>query len=238
MAKKRDNKNQIYRIDGSKCFVEVLNDSFPIGKVHLGFYTYDMNKAAGSRFTNNVPIYIDIPDFLALCSEVQTGQLALKKENRSNFEFYYKNMGGTSALQLNKRGKARNDGMGISRQLKIIPGERYPFVLIAESGPGQANDKGLIVPKYKDGRPEQRVMVPMDGYTLKKFLLIIQAHIQAYYTAQYVTDPNICDRSHDDNNENGGYNGYSNEPDSDNGYQESGDDYEDSEPFDLTSMVD
>ena len=48
--------NQIIRKDAKNCFVESLNDSFSIGKAHLGFASYDMNKPAGSRQTKRINI--------------------------------------------------------------------------------------------------------------------------------------------------------------------------------------
>ena len=35
------NANQIIRKDARGCFVESLNDSFAIGKIHLAFASYD-----------------------------------------------------------------------------------------------------------------------------------------------------------------------------------------------------
>ena len=57
MAEERNNY-QIARKDAKNCFVESLNDSFPIGRVHFAFATYDVNRPAGQRQTNNIHIYI------------------------------------------------------------------------------------------------------------------------------------------------------------------------------------
>lgn len=197
---KRENPNQIIRIDGRNCFVEALNDSFPIGKVHLGFYAYDVSKAAGSRFTNNIQIYIDIAEFLSLAQDVGNGRFtykakqSLEKMGTGKYaEPIYKTMGGTSAKRLAAQGQARKDGMGISRQFKITPGTKMPYMLSAESGAGQEDDKGLIVPRYGTN-PEQRVTVAMDANTLQRFALMVQMHIQSYYTAMYVVNPGICDK--------------------------------------------
>ena len=46
MAEERNNY-QIARKDAKNCFVESLNDSFPIGRVHFAFATYDVNRPAG-----------------------------------------------------------------------------------------------------------------------------------------------------------------------------------------------
>ena len=50
MAEERNNY-QIARKDAKNCFVESLNDSFPIGRVHFAFATYDVNRPAGQRQT-------------------------------------------------------------------------------------------------------------------------------------------------------------------------------------------
>lgn len=54
------NQHQIIRKDNKNCFVESLSDAFEIGKAHLAFATYDLNKPAGNRQTNCVHIYISI----------------------------------------------------------------------------------------------------------------------------------------------------------------------------------
>ena len=50
MAEERNNY-QIARKDAKNCFVESLNDSFPIGRVHFAFATYDVNRPVGQRQT-------------------------------------------------------------------------------------------------------------------------------------------------------------------------------------------
>ena len=56
---KERNTNQIVRKDGKGCFVESLNDAFSIGRCHLAFAAYDLNRPAGERQTNLVQIYLD-----------------------------------------------------------------------------------------------------------------------------------------------------------------------------------
>lgn len=48
------NQSQIIRKDAKNCFVESLSDAFDKGKAHFAFATYDVNKPAGQRQTNNV----------------------------------------------------------------------------------------------------------------------------------------------------------------------------------------
>ena len=65
------NQYQIIRKDARNCFVESLNDSFEIGKVHFVFASYDMNRPVGQRQTNNINIYISVDEFLELCRKLE-----------------------------------------------------------------------------------------------------------------------------------------------------------------------
>ena len=69
------NQFQIIRKDARNCFVESLNDSFSIGRIHLAFAAYDQSKPAGQRQTNNVHIYIAVDEFLELCRKLDCGEL-------------------------------------------------------------------------------------------------------------------------------------------------------------------
>ena len=97
----------------------------------------------------------------------------------------YMQQGGVSAKKLELRGQKRPDGKSLSRVFKIVPGDKYPFMVQAEQGAGEENDKGLIVSKF-GGKPELRVMIPMQSDDTKKFVLMIGAKIRAYMAAQYV----------------------------------------------------
>ena len=69
MSEERNNNQQIIRKDAKGCFVEVLNDSFEIGRVHMFFATYDVNKPEGKRQTNSVAIYLPISEVIELCRQ-------------------------------------------------------------------------------------------------------------------------------------------------------------------------
>ena len=45
---KERNAHQIVRKDGKGWFVESLNDAFSIGRCHLAFAAYDLNRPAGA----------------------------------------------------------------------------------------------------------------------------------------------------------------------------------------------
>lgn len=187
------NPLQIVRKDGKNCFVEVMSDSFPIDKVHFNFITYDMNAAAGNKITNQVNIYMSFEEFYRVCHDITVSKALLneiikmaqdaKNEGKSWTPSKVICIGGRSAESLAKANQARADGMCLSRQLKIQAGNKLPVVLIAESGPGRQDAKGLIVPSYQ--QPEQRVLIPFTYESIKELFLISKAHLDAFITAKY-----------------------------------------------------
>ena len=181
------NENQIIRKDARNCFVESLNDAFPIGKVHLTFAAYDLSKPAGHRQTNNIHIYLSVGEFLELCRKLECGELRyllqLKKKNGEKSPLY-QCLGGTSAEKLRQLGRPRSDGKSLSRIVQLVPGTKSDFLFIADSGPGEVNDKGLIVPKFGN-KPENHVAISMSLESLSEFLLVTRIHYQAWLTVQY-----------------------------------------------------
>lgn len=158
------NQYQIIRIDARNCFVESLSDAFSIGKAHLTFCSYDKRRPTGQRMTDSIQIYIDMPDWLELCRMLDSGELrwllqqSLKSGDRSPIREW---LGGTSAKKLARFGKPRADGKSLSRTAQLLPGSKTDSLLfVANSGPGEENATGLIVPKFgKD--PENHVVVSM-----------------------------------------------------------------------------
>lgn len=185
------NQYQIIRKDARNCFVEVKSDSFPIGKMHLEFATYDISKPAGQRQTNHVHIYIDMGEYFNLAHYILHGSchsrmMAIKKgsdENAYNLPLY-QCLGGTSAERLALYGRSRKDGMSLSRSIKLYAGKKADYLLCAESGPGEANDKGLIVPRYGN-KPEHRVSVSLSLAHLNELLLIPTEHYRAWLSYWY-----------------------------------------------------
>lgn len=182
------NQNQICRKDARNCFVESLNDAFGIGKIHFAFATYDLTKPQGQRQTNSIHIYIAVDEFLELCRKLNCGELKYmmqqKKKNGDNTPLY-QSLGGTSAQKLAAQGRSRPDGMSLSRTVQLLCGSKSDFLLVADSGPGATNEKGLIVPKF--GRnPENHVAVSMTFDTLSELLLMTKAHYTAWLTSMYL----------------------------------------------------
>ena len=184
------NQSQIIRKDAQNCFVESLSDAFDIGRFHLAFATYDLHLPPGKRQTNNVHIYIEIDRFLELHRKLTCGELRyiLQNKKQSNDKtpiFQY--LGGTSAENLQKQGRSRNDGMSLSRTAQLIYGAKTDFLFIADSGPGQKNEKGLIVPRFGN-RPENHVVVSMSFDDFSGFMLVTEMHYRAWLTSQYLSE--------------------------------------------------
>lgn len=187
MAEER-NQFQITRKDAKNCFVESLSDAFDIGKIHLVFATYDTSKPVGQRQTNNIPIYITVDEFLELHRKVACGELRYimqnKKKNADSTPLY-QSLGGTSAERLAKQQRSRSDGMSQSRIVQLVCGSKVDFLLVAESGPGATNDKGLIVPKFGN-KPENRVAVGMTFETFAELILTTHIHYSAWLSSFYM----------------------------------------------------
>ena len=183
------NQYQIIRIDARNCFVESLSDAFSIGKAHLTFCSYDKRRPTGQRMTDSIQIYIDMPDWLELCRMLDSCELrwllqqSLKSGDRSPIREW---LGGTSAKKLARFGKPRADGKSLSRTAQLLPGSKTDSLLfVANSGPGEENATGLIVPKFGKN-PEQHVAVSMTLDNLSKLLLLTRIHYTAWLTAAYM----------------------------------------------------
>ena len=181
------NQNQIIRIDARNCFVESLNDAFGINKVHFAFASYDLSRPEGQRQTNNVHIYTSVYEFLELCRRLNNGSLLYQLQQQKSCgdnSPLYKTMGGTSAERLAQQNRSRSDGMSLSRTAQLICGNKSDVLFVADSGPGETDAKGLIVPKF--GRnPENHVAVSMNMDSLGELFLATKTHYEAWLTAQY-----------------------------------------------------
>jgi len=185
-----DNQNQIIRKDARGCFVEVKNDCFHLDKIHLQFVAYDKSRPSGQRYTNNVHIYIDVPEFLGLAQEAASGSLHMRmqqfKQERKS-DALYEHLGGTSAKKLAFFGKSRPDGMSVSRVVKLTAAEKADYFFTADSGPGEENKTGLIVPRFGKS-PEQHVSVILTWRQLNELLFTTAAHYKAWLSAKYTAE--------------------------------------------------
>lgn len=181
------NRNQIIRVDARNCFVESLSDAFEIGKAHLAFTAYDLKRPVKQRQTDSVHIYIGMAGFLELCRKLSCGELRyMMQEKRRNKDSgpLQEWLGGTSAEKMFRYGRAREDGMSLSRIARLFCGERADFLFVADSGPGEQNEKGLIVPRFGKN-PENHVSVSMNWESLSGLLLLTKTHYEAWLAAWY-----------------------------------------------------
>lgn len=182
------NQNQIIRKDARNCFVESLSDSFAIERIHFVFATYDVSKPVGQRQTNNIHIYIAVDEFLELCRKLSCGELRYmlqaKRDNRDSTPLF-QSLGGTSAQKLAEQGRSRADGKSLSRTVQLLCGSKSDFLFVADSGPGDTTEKGLIVPKF-GSKPENHVAVSMTFEALSGLLLMTKAHYEAWLVSYYL----------------------------------------------------
>lgn len=181
------NQHQIIRKDAKNCFVESLSDAFGIGRIHLVFASYDLSRPAGQRQTNNIHIYITADEFLELCRKLEGGELRYLLQSRKKSgdkEPLYQYLGGTSAEKLARMGRSRADGMSLSRTARLLAGSKSDFLFVADSGPGQTNEKGLIVPKFGN-KPENHVSVSLSFEMFSRMMLLTKAHYEAWLAVWY-----------------------------------------------------
>ena len=69
---------------------------------------------------------------------------------------------------------------------KLVVAQKTDFLLIADSGPGEKDAKGLIVPRFGK-KPENHVSVSMTWDSLAELLLITKTHYEAWLTAWYMS---------------------------------------------------
>ena len=182
------NQNQIIRKDARECFVESLSDAFSIGKAHFAFATYDVSRPAGHRQTNNIQIYIGMDEILEICRKLECGELRYLLQTRKKAgdkSPLFQCLGGTSAEKLQQYGRTRSDGKSLSRTAQLLPGAKSDFLFVADSGPGEVNAKGLIVPRFGN-KPENHVAISMSFETFSELMLMTRLYFNAWLSASYL----------------------------------------------------
>lgn len=187
------NQDQIARKDARNCFVESLRDCFSFGRIHFTFASYDLSRPAGQRQTSQVQIYIPVGEFLNLCRKLECGELRYQLQNRkqsSDKRPLYETLGGTSAEKLARQGRPRPDGRSLSRTMQILCGSKSDLLLVADSGPGDTTDKGLIVPKFGKN-PENHVAVSMSFDLFSELLMETKVNYQAWLSTWYAASGTV-----------------------------------------------
>lgn len=199
-------KTQIIRKDGKDCLMEVNTQAFSIGKVKLVFAKYDPNKPKGQRTTARIEIYLDFSTALEFSQSILDGRLSkLLVEANKKFEQTQKpwdknvsiSMGGTA------HPKNRTDGKAESRTLSAQLGTNKPIALVASSGPGNVNDKGLIVPE----KPEHSVFITLSAEDIREVALMIKCNVEAYIQYEHLHKMWAYEPVMNQQNQQSGYNG-------------------------------
>ena len=201
------NRNQIIRKDARGCFVESLDDYFHMGKAHLLFAAYDMNRPPGQRQTDSINIFIGVGELQEICRKLSSGELRWlmdQKRNANDQTPLMEWLGGTSAEKLARLGRARQDGMSLSRTAKLLCGNRTDFLFVAASGPGEQSQKGLIVPRFGKN-PENHVTVSLAWDALSELFLLTREHYQAWLSARYFASMSGQQAQQDGGQARGGY---------------------------------
>lgn len=184
----QEKKKQIIRKDGKNCLVEINSQSFTIGKVQFVFSKYDPNKPKGQRTTDRVVIYLAFSAALEFTQSILDGRFS-KELVMANKKFQETNQSWDKDVVISMGGTAnpknRTDGNAESRILKAQLGTKNPVALIATSGPGSANDKGLITP-LKGARVDHSVMIPLSAKDIREIALMIKTHVEAYIFNEHV----------------------------------------------------
>lgn len=199
-------KTQIIRKDGKDCLMEVNTQAFSIGKVKLVFAKYDPNKPQGQRTTARIEIYLDFSTALEFSQSILDGRLSkLLVEANNKFKQTQKpwdknvsiSMGGTA------HPKNRTDGKAESRTLSAQLGTNKPIALVASSGPGNVNDKGLIVPE----KPEHSVFITLSAEDIREVALMIKCNVEAYIQYEHLHKMWAYEPVMNQQNQQSGYNG-------------------------------
>lgn len=163
---------QVLRLDGRGCFVEIMLSGLPFDRVLLNFCQYDPSQIAGARQTGSVGIFLDIYDAQVLAGDILSGKIsALGKKSKAKAaaagskypDKVYESLGGTPA-------KRAPNGVAVGRVFQILPGASQPWILCAKQGPGHETKEGLIVLD----KPETTIRVPMSNVNLKKVAYALQ----------------------------------------------------------------
>lgn len=195
--------NQIIRLDGDGCFLEVLNNAFPIGKVQINFCQYDKQT---KKEKIRLEIFIPFETTLALAKMITSNRLnqimaiatrdgKFQGKTLSSYTSYFTILGGKTiyANQKKKYGEAQkmfpglkeDDGKYIiSRQFKIQKAskEGYFVVLRAEYANGKYGENRQIIP---NGKSFAAVTIPLSEINTYAFAETITVSMQAYLCQYY-----------------------------------------------------
>lgn len=189
------NENQIIRIDGRNCFLEVTKGGFnlkksnDIGKVHLSVNAYD---AETKKMVTSILLYVDFDHWMELSDLFDTGEylnlMQHSRERQIQGKYSY-----PSEFWIDN-GRMIEDGNVYARMMKLsvgskkdkndhyLPIEEQPIIVRGEITPGELSETGLVMPK-RGAKPIKYTQVPVPQSQFKAMLKLVNMQIQAYYTA-------------------------------------------------------
>lgn len=190
------NENQILRIDGKNCFLEVTKGGFnlkksnDIGKVHLSINKYD---GQTHKMTDTIDLFVDFLHWLSLTDLFDTGEYLDMMEETRNLQLKGK-YEYASPFWIDNGRWSNPQGKIFARMLKLsvgnkkdqngkfLPIHQQPIIVKGEITPGKESATGLVMP-IPGARPEQWVQVPVPQSDFKAMLRLVNMQIQAYYSA-------------------------------------------------------
>ena len=186
-------KHQIIRKDNANktigTILEVMDNSFLIGKVIVNFQTYNKNGQAGNKMNDKISVYIDFAEFLQLTADFCYNGWAHNEVMNNQYGYQLK-MGGTSAARLAAQGRPRPDGNSEYRYMKVVKSSKGPnyYYINAESGPAQTGPTGGIA-KIKGSKPDAQIGILLSHQDFMEILMVTSFNIQAYLNSKYMNLP-------------------------------------------------
>ena len=156
---------QFYVRKTKKDLVEIV-EAFDIGKIKVGFRSYNLNAEPGSRETGRVDFYMNIDEFELLCHNLLSGNIISRLKKEEEVPTLYK-------------GSVR-EGSVFSRTLAFNKSNRGIFFNATE-GPGKKTNTGAIQPLYKLNEAPNRVSISLDTEEVKSFALQGKRACDVYY---------------------------------------------------------
>jgi len=134
-----------------------LCGAFEIGKICVGFRTYDANAQADKKTNGSIDFFLDIAEFELLCHNILSGNLTGKLNKGMQVDPFYK-------------GSPRN-GQNISRVMSFTKANMGIFITVHE-GPGRLTQTGAMQPAYDlKGDDHVKISAMLTPEELKSFAL-------------------------------------------------------------------
>lgn len=194
------NENQIFRVDGKNCFLEVTKGGFhlkrsnDIGNVHLSVNCYD---AVSHKMKTSIALYVDFDKWMQLTDLIESQAylelMRLSRDNQLQGNYQY-----ASHFWIDN-GRLYENGVLYARLLKLIIGskkdkhgnylpiEEQPIIVKGEIVPGRESETKLVQP-IPGAKTVRYVQVPVPQNEFKAMIKLVNMQIQAYYTAEATTN--------------------------------------------------